>query len=348
MSILKKADAFRRKFMRKFSKNIGSSQSNKNVEPIIAEQVKRVLISRPNHRLGNQLLISPLVQEVSEVFPNAKIDLFVKGNVALILFKNYESIDRIIRLPKKHFKQIFKYIGGWLKLRSKNYDIVINVEKGSSSGRLSTKFAKSKYKFFGDVEANLQDTFNDYNHIAKYPVYDFRNFVTQLGVTIDDETIPPLNIKISQEELAEGKKILEGLVEDERKTICLFTFATGAKLFPKSWWEEFHNRLKKEYSGYNFIEILPIENVSQISFKEPSYYSKEIREMCSVMANCELFIGADSGIMHLASASRVPVVGLFSVTKMSKYEPYNGGIGINTKTTDIDGMIKEIDKMLLK
>ena len=195
MAILKKVDRFRRKFMRNFSKNIGSSQSKKNVDPIVAEHVKRVLISRPNHRLGNQLLISPLVQEVSDVFPNAKIDLFVKGNVALILFKNYESIDRIIRLPKKHFRQIFQYIGGWIKLRSRKYDLVINVEKGSSSGRLSTKFAKSKYKFFGDVEANLQDKYSDYNHIAKYPVYNFRNYITKLGITIEDKVIPPLNIK---------------------------------------------------------------------------------------------------------------------------------------------------------
>jgi len=38
--------------------------------------VQSVLICRPNHRLGNQLLITPIVQEVIDVFPEAKIDLF--------------------------------------------------------------------------------------------------------------------------------------------------------------------------------------------------------------------------------------------------------------------------------
>jgi ADP-heptose:LPS heptosyltransferase len=51
--------------------------------------------------LGNQLLITPLVQEVTDTFPNCKIDLFVKETA--IIFENYENIDSIIKLPKKAF-----------------------------------------------------------------------------------------------------------------------------------------------------------------------------------------------------------------------------------------------------
>jgi ADP-heptose:LPS heptosyltransferase len=36
------------------------------------------------------------------------------------------------------------------------------------------------------------------------------------------------------------------------------------------------------------------------------FYSKDIREIGAVIANTEIFIGADSGIMHLASASLTP------------------------------------------
>jgi hypothetical protein len=38
------------------------------------------------------------------------------------------------------------------------------------------------------------------------------------------------------------------------------------------------------------------ENVSQIAFK-PTFYSKDIREIGAVIANTEIFIGADSGII---------------------------------------------------
>jgi ADP-heptose:LPS heptosyltransferase len=43
------------------------------------------------------------------------------------------------------------------------------------------------------------------------------------------------------------------------------------------------------------------------------------------MAGVDLMISADCGVMHLAVASRVPTVGLFSVTDAAVYEPYGLG-----------------------
>ena len=68
-----------------------------------------------------------------------------------------------------------------------------------------------------------------------------------------------------------------------------------------------------------------------INFKAPSFYSKDIREIASVFANTAIFIGADSGIMHLASAAQIPTVGLFSRYNQNEYQPYNNNsIAVNT------------------
>ena len=310
--------------MKGLTKNVGKSNF-KNKADISRDEVKRVLICRPNHRLGNMLLITPLVQEVESTFPNCKIDLFVKGGIAPIIFSNYTSIDRIIKLPKKHFKQLFQYFGGWIALKKRRYDIVINVSKSSSSGRLSTKAARGKYKFFGDVEESYTSKHADYCHIAKYPVYNFRYYLSMLGITDrENAPMPTLDIKLTDAELAKGKETLQGLVKNDRKTISIFTYATGGKCYSKSWWEEFYTTLQERYADeYNIIEVLPVENVSQIDFKATSFYSKDIREIAALIANTEFFIGADSGMMHLASASQTPTVGLFSVTKAEVYTPYN-------------------------
>ena len=90
-----------------------------------------------------------------------------------------------------------------------------------------------------------------------------------------------------------------------------------------------------------------MENVSQIGFKAPSFYSKDIREIASVIANTELFIGADSGIMHLASSSQTPTVGLFSRSNNNKYEPYNNNsVAINTNKGNIKDWITIINNVL--
>jgi heptosyltransferase-3 len=34
--------------------------------------VARILVIRPNHRLGNQLLLTPLLQEIEKLYPAAK------------------------------------------------------------------------------------------------------------------------------------------------------------------------------------------------------------------------------------------------------------------------------------
>jgi len=140
---------------------------------------------------------------------------------------------------------------------------------------------------------------------------------------------------------------LDGIVPNDKKTIAIFTFATGAKCYSPEWWNPFYEKLKTAFPDYNIVEVLPVENVSQIDFKAPSFYSKDVREIAAFIANTEVFIGADSGIMHLASASQTPVLGLFSVTVPEKYEPYgNNSVAIDTNKHDYESIISLVKERL--
>lgn len=350
MSILQKINVYRRIVTHGLTQNIGNSHKKQNYDLSQKIDIKRILISRPNHRLGNLLLITPLVQEIERTFPDCKIDLFVKGGLAPIIFQNYKNIDSIIELPKKPFNHLISYFQVWIKIKKQRYDIVLNVSKNSSSGRLSTKFADAKYKFFGSSDTEMELKYADYQHIAKYPVYEFRSFLTKLGFKATENPVPSLNLKLSALEIAEGKKTVKELVKNDKKTISIFTYATGDKCYSKSWWEEFYEKLKLEYANdYNIIEVLPVENISQIGFKATTFYSKDIREIGAVIANTKIFIGADSGIMHLASASLNPTVGLFSGQNQKTYEPYNNNsVAINTNIGSMDEWIKTINDILAK
>ena len=349
MIALKKINKYRRIIMRALTRNIGRSSSDVYPEIHGEVTIKRVLISRPNDRLGNLLLVTPLVLEVASTFPDSKIDLFVRGGLAPTLFMNYKNVEHIFQLPKKPFENIVKYLREWNGLLKNQYDLVINVDKNSSSGRISTQYAHARFKLFGEEnrETSLKQT--DAEHVAKAPVYYFRNFLTRLGVPVNNKPIPFLDLKLTTAEIAEGEKILKKLVNNDKKSICIFTYATGSKRYPAIWWENFYNRLIMQYPQYNIIEMLPKENVSQISFKAPTFYSNDLRQIAAVFANTKVFIGADSGIMHLASASGVPTVGLFSVTDANRYQPYNNNsVGISTNNTDIEESIKILDKILVE
>lgn len=347
MGILEKINDIRRDVMRGLTKNIGNAKLQEDIILVDKTEIKRILICRPNGRLGNLLLITPLVQEVTETFPNCKIDLFVKGTLAPILFEKYDNIDQVIDLPKKPFKSVLKYLNVWISLKRKRYDIAINVDQNSSSGRLAVQFCNAKYKFYGDSNENFRIVKNDQDHIAKYPVYNFRNYLTKLRFPKNNRKVASLDLKLSSSEFINGKNILNSITHNTKRTICLFTYATGAKCLSEEWWESFYSQLKREYSDYNIIEILPVENVSQIAFQAPTFYSKDIREIGSVIANADLFIGADSGIMHLASAVQTPTIGLFSVSNLKKYEPYdNCSIGIDVKLYTKKDYLKTLNSIL--
>lgn len=348
MTNLKKINEVRRTIMRKLTRKIGGPKSTVKLSTEDLKAVKKILISRPNHRLGNMLLISPLLQEVAAVFPESKIDLFVKGDIASTVFKNYENVNTIIRLPKKHFRQLHRYVGGWLSIRRKKYDLVINVDQHSSSGRLSTQLANARIKVFGDADETIHSKYEDYRHFAKHPVYNLREYLARLGFESGNRPIASIDLKLSAAELEQGRTRLGELVPNEKKTIAIYTFATGAKMYSEAWWKAFYERLLKEYPDFNILEVLPIENISLLSFKVPHFYSRDIREIAALIANTVVFIGADSGMMHLASASLTPTVGLFSVTDPVRYQPFgNGSVAINTNLTDIDGMIRILNNILL-
>lgn len=347
MKVPKGVNALRGRIMKGLTKNIGNKYAIPKIDPNSNIEIRNVLISRPNHRLGNQLLLTPLVQEVINTFPNCKIDLFVRGGVAYPVFENYDQIDKIIQLPKEPFSHLLDYGLCWLKLKKKRYDLIINGDKNSSSGRLSTQFANATFKVFGDVSEEIQSRYPDYEHISKYPIYNLRHYLTKIGFKENDSQIPVLDIKLSDSEIEKGKKILEGIIKNNKPTICIYTNATGNKCYSEDWWETFYARLKKEYPSYNIIEMLPIENISKINFKAPNFYSKDIREMGAIIRNTSIFIAADNGVMHLASASLTPTVGFFSVTNPKVYAPYgNGSVALNTNETKIDDWFKAIDKIL--
>lgn len=334
----------RRKLTRFFSRLFLVSDISEVVYDKNINQVKKVLICRPNHRLGNNLLLTPLVNEITIIFPNSEIHLFTKGDISDIIFENYKDVVKLIKLPRKPFTNLIEYLTCWLSILDDNYDIVINSNNQSSSGILATKLSKSKYKFYNILNDKLTHL-EDYKHHAKNPIYNLRyQFKNQLDRV--NKTIPKLDLKLRDYEIINGGKLLKSMFRDQKPIISIFTFATAEKCLSKNWWSDLYSKLKN-FENYNILEILPAENLSQIDFVSKSYYSRDIREIASVMSNVKIFIGADSGMMHLAHASKTKTIGLFNVTKPEYYGVYgNGNISVDINNTSITKLINLIESEL--
>jgi hypothetical protein len=168
------------------------------------EQIRRILICRPNHRLGNMLMITPLVQDIAHYFPEATVDLFVQGEAALPIFRNYPQVSRFIQLPGRPFSHLLQYIGGWISMRfGRKYDLVINAYGGSSSGRLSTRFARAKHRvFIEDRKTAGIPADEDDRHMAKYPVEQFRLQMIKAGISPPAGPVPFMDLLLDEHAIA--------------------------------------------------------------------------------------------------------------------------------------------------
>lgn len=315
-----------------------SFKNSKNVSDlskIDKRNIKRVLLSRPNHRLGNQLLLSPIIQVIEAEFPNCKIDLLVNGNLSKFLYENYSSVENVYNLPKKPFKNLFNYLKTSFKVLAVNYDLAIVGTESSNSSKIFVKLSRAKFKIFNSGYNAITS-----KHIAKKPIDVFYSLYK--GHTI--KNYPKLDIKLTDGEISKGKSVLSNFFNNSHKTIAIFTNATGNKRLSKKWWQDLCVKLKTDIPKANILEILPKENTSQVDFRYKHYLSTDLREMASVIENSAIFIGADSGVMHLATATNTPTFGLFNgSTNADIYGPYGKGkYSIETKKIGIDELIKEI------
>ena len=340
MNPIKNINIVRRKVFRyitgSFKNNFNKTASNNN------DDVKRILICRPNHKLGNLLLLSPLIQELESTFPNSEIDLLVNQSCASQLYQSYDNVNQVIEFPQKFFTNPIKYIRTLIRLRSTKYDLAINAVRNSSSGRIFTSICNAKVKFVSDSDTDIKE-----KHIAKQVIYSLREFLPTIGVKANDAVPACLDLRLANHELIDAGILVYDIVQNTQLTICLSTHPANDSCYTERWWLDLYENLHRAFPDVNIVEVLPNKNVSRIGFRASALYSADIRELAAMIANTDVFIGVDSGVMHLASASLTPTIGLFTTTDTEKYKPYNeGSIAIKINELKIDDLIVLIKNAL--
>ena len=303
-------------------------------DPIPRNDIYRIFVCRPNHRLGNTILLTPLIAELERLYKGAEIDVVTEGDIALEVFSTYLSVKNIYCLPKRGFKHPISFLSMLFNIRKAHYDLIIDPCVGSNFSRTLTKFFKGTYKLgFNNPERSSDLTHWVPNsmapgHMAVRPISLVR-WHTSID-TLKSTDFPPQDIRLTDVERAQGRSIIRELLSDSPEpcadvVIGIFANATGAKRYPKEWWSDFIAALKSAFPHCGIVEIIPMRGRSMLGSEWPGYYTTSIRRMGAAMAGVDLMISADCGVMHLAVASKVPTVGLFSVTDATVYAPYGPG-----------------------
>jgi len=307
------------------------------------QAVHRILVCRPNHRLGNMLLMTPLIAELERLYKGAEIDIVAEGPLAADVFATFFSVKNIYCLPRRGFKHPVSFLSLLARIRRTHYDLIIDPCVGSGFSRTLARLFKGRYKLgFGEPETatgftHLVPQAMAPQHMAHRPVALVRWHAAQLQT--ESPGFPAMDIRLTEGERACGKAVVRELLAEQARqhasyTIGIFADATGSKRYPQAWWETFLATLQDHSPHLAFVEIVPMHGHSMLGSHWPSYYSSSIRRMGAVMAAMDLVISADCGVMHLATASQVPTMGMFCVTDAKVYGPY-GARSTSLLTCDI-------------
>ncbi len=298
--------------------------------------VHRILICRSVHTLGDSLTLPPLLTELADVYPGAEVDIVSGCPVAGALFDTFPNVHAIHRMPRHIAGHLLATARTLHAMRRKHYDLVIDPDPQSQSGRLLALSARATYSL-GYVGPKKSGRLTHgvaipagLRHKAMVPVYLLRSATGENPAT---RPYPQPGMVLGDAELECGRCTLARLAPKTPATdadgpcIGIFANATRNKLLSGAWWQAFIEAFRASLPGCRIVEILPAFGKSMLEDRFPCYYSSDVRKMAAVIANLDAYVSADCGVMHLAWASGTPTVGLFNVTNAEEWGPFGPRAG---------------------
>lgn len=298
----------------------------------------RILLVRLS-AIGDVIHALPVAYAVRQKFPEAEINWLVEERVAELISLN-PYIDKIIVMPRKEWKEIakrnrwqaLKALIGFLKgLQEYNFDLVLDLH-GFFKSALPVGMTKAPARY-GAADAGEGSTLF-YNHKIKIPPEICHKVDRNLYLAEKVLGVSTEQVKFAIEpETREKEKVAELLAKYQLtagKFIIINPYTTWET---KNWhiegYRELAERIKKELDYEVVFTGSPDDRkgidalLDTISVQAYNFAGlTTLGELTALYSKAELYIGGDTGPMHLAVAVDLPVVAIMGPTNPQIYGPY--------------------------
>ncbi len=292
----------------------------------IQHSAERILIIRPGG-IGDAVLLLPAIKMLKNSLPEAEIDILCeKRNFSIFqLSKEISSLylyDRDMEL---------------LKCLRNKYDIVIDTEQWHRLSAVVARLtgAPIRVGFNTNERAKMFTHPIPYSH-DDYEVYSFlrliRPIIDSLSIGADWQPVfDPNSVFIDPEEETVDRDVLTTVEEAlSRWPKGLVAISPGATVEERRWGGNRYGRLAERLAeeGYGIL-ILGTKAEKgdaerMLTFAEECIDltgKTDLKAAAFILKKCRLFIGPDSGLLHIAYAVGTPTVSLFGSGIQKKWAP---------------------------
>jgi heptosyltransferase-2 len=215
------------------------------------------------------------------------------------------------------------------ELRARGFDKVYVLKRSLSSAIIALLTgARERVGFDTEGRGLLMTTRVPYRH-NRHEVQNFLEVLRADGITVADEYLE-LWTEPKEEEAARKLMLNEGIGAGERLVAIHPFSAVVERGWPLENFAELAQRLSRE-AGCRPIVVGGAGDSE--TFNQVRHLFGEgaidlvgkctLRETIALLKHCVLFVGNDSGIMHLAAAAGTPLVALFGPQSPVKFGPWS-------------------------
>jgi heptosyltransferase-3 len=256
-------------------------------------------------RIGDCVLSTGLLDALLDRHPGARVTVAC-GAPAASLFADMPGLDRVIVLRKRRY--LGHWIALWREVVGTRWDIAVDLRGSLTTSLIRRGIALVDRRRFPDMHR-----------------------VAELGRLIGIEPPPPPRIWLSAARQTRAAARLPG-------DAPVLALAPASNWPPKSWplarFAALARSLTAPGAPLAGARILVAAAPSERVQVEPLLAEipadrlvdmtggGDLLDVAACFARARLFVGNDSGLMHLAAAVRVPTLGLFGPSRETRYGPW--------------------------
>lgn len=302
--------------------------------------IHRILLIRLR-RIGDVVMTTPAITALREGFPDATIT-YVIDEPYRELVEGHPALDRVIVLPRHMgFKEFRKHMR---QIRRDSYDVIIDFHGGPraslltffSGARLKIGY-RIKYKsLVYDIKLPREPEEGYFHSVENH-----FNLVKAMGIA--PPSIPKLSL--SPPTPSDAENIQRFIRENTLANTKIVALHIGAGNEFRDWGTERLARLITRLSQVPRVRIVLIgsredrqaeEEIKKLS--EAPFLSLvsrlNLRELREIVSLSTLFVGPDSGPMHIAATTTTPIVAYFGPTLPAHFGPWKARSSLLEKDFD--------------
>jgi len=278
--------------------------------------------------IGESVLTLPAVKSLIQKFPKAGVDVLVtKRNKEV-----YNGIKGLNSIKKIDFS--IMSIIEFVLSNFRKYDVVVDMEEYLNVSAIISFFAgKCRVGYSHGARSkiyNLKVYYDENIHVRDV----FLELANSIGAEYKKEGLIQLNYN------KKDRKNVDGLLKKYRISPKIIGISPGTaesakcRMWPYEKYAEACNSVIEKYNatvmfvGTEEERRLADEIIKNIEKKENAVNlcgKFSLRELFYFVTKCDVFIGNDSGAMHIAAAQKVKTIGLFGPNLPQRFSPYGKG-----------------------